>query len=141
MEPSQSGQLGTMINTQPSQQALPDPNVASLVPQASQQGQMSPDVAKATMGNATFLASHLLPKKDASQSDGKQPGDGSTAPSEPQGDTESKKETSDEPGIETRLTKQIDELKEQITNNHQLDEISAIRKELTDLLKEDGGQK
>lgn len=146
MEPNQSGQLGTMINTQPSQQALPDPNVASLVPQQSQaqqasSPQMDVNTAKSAMGNATYLASFLLPKKKGDTP--QQPGnsDASIGQQKPSEAPESPKEDKDESGIEARLTKQIDELKDQITNTHQLDEISRIRQELTDLLKEDGGQK
>lgn len=129
-------QLGTMINTQPSPQQLPDPNVASLVPQA---GAPNPaDQAKATLGNATFLQSLLLPKKDE-QSEGKQPVDGSTEPHNATQDTETPQEDKVESGMEERLMKQIDTLKEQIQNNHQQDEISKIKEELTRLLSEDDG--
>lgn len=135
MEPNQSDQLGTMINTQPSQQALPDQNVASLVPSPS----ANADNAKATLGNATFLQSLLLPKKeDANQQGDKQPSDTSEEVQNPSQDTETPKEEKDESGLETRLTKQIDTLSQQITNQHQSDEIARIRQELNELLKDDG---
>lgn len=144
--------LGQMINTQPSQQAFPDPNVASLVPaqgqpqtaQPQQEGMpqqpMTADIAKAALGNATYLASFLLPKKKGDTAT-KPPEDTSTEPKTPPQATEPQKDDKTESGLETRLTGQINDLKDQITNTHQLDEISRIRQELTDLLKEDGGQK
>lgn len=138
MEPTQSGQLGTMINTQPSPQQLPDPNVASLVPQ--QGGQlMDVNVAKAALGTATHLQSFLLPQK---KGDAKPAEEGSIDPQNAPGDVSAPKdEEKADKGMEERLMKQIDQLKEQITNNHQSDEISRIRQELTDLLKDDGEQK
>lgn len=129
-------QLGTMINTQPSPQALPDANVASLVPQ-----QTNAEQAKATLGNATFLQSLLLPKKETSQpSEGTAVKDTSMEPQNAPQDTETPKENKGESGMEERLMKQIDTLKEQITSNHQQDEISKIREELTKLLSEEDGQ-
>lgn len=136
MEPNQSEQLGTLINTQPSQQALPDQNVASLVPQQS--ASTGAEQAKATLGNATFLQSLLLPKKEDTQQDSKQSEGDSTEPQNAPQDTETPKEEKDESGLETRLTKQIDTLSQQITNQHQSDEIARIRQELTELLKDDG---
>lgn len=138
-----------MISTQASPQALPDPNVASLVPAQAQpqQGQspaMDANASKAAMGNATYLASFLLPKKkDGGSKQDDKPADATDTPGKPQdapGEEKPENKDSGSSGMEERLMRQIDELKGQITNNHQSDEINRIRQELTDLLKEDGEQ-
>ncbi len=137
-----SNQTGLLINTQPAPQQLPDPNAASLVtPQ--QQGSMSPDQSFAALGFATHVSNQALMAEHGVQSgeQTKQSEDNSTSPQNVPGDTESPKEDKKESGMEERLMKQIDDLKSQITNNHQSDEISRIRQELTDLLKEDGQEK
>lgn len=133
MQPDSTGQ---MINTQPSPQQLPDPNVASLVP--TQGSQMSPDQSMAALAFATHISSKALMAEHGVQSG--QP-DGATAPQDAPEDTQpAPAEEKAESGMEARLIKQIDTLKEQITNNHQSDEIARIRQELTDLIKEDHGE-
>ncbi len=132
-----------MINTQASPQALPDPNVASLVPAQdgqSQQQPMNADDAKAALGNASFLQRFLLPQKkgdetvqDVSKPSEDDSAEGKTAPADA---PEPKKEEADESEVETRLTKQIDELKGQIKDIRQQHEIDKISQEVGELKNE-----
>lgn len=102
-----------------------------------QQSQMNHGDAKASMGIATFLQSHLLPQKQPGQDQAQAPQTPEIVPQPPTNQETSNDTANQMSGLEERIMSEIGALKEEIKKAQPQDsnkEIEALKKEIEQVL-------
>lgn len=117
MQP-QTQATGQLINTQPTPQGQPDPNVASLVPDPTQ----GANQAKANLGLVTTMQDHLM-KYKASQN---QPQKGTPQDNKQQPEQKTQYQTKEIDALRTEFEKKIEDMKKGITDEIKADIKTAL---------------
>lgn len=144
--PPQSQPTGTLLNTQPAPQQLPDPNGAVSLSQPQGQQPISSKLGTALGFATNLLHQHLAatsPKKPSTNDqqnsqNGQKQGD---QEAKPEDKTEPKEEPKEDVGkkmsdLELSLTEKLDSIRKELKGDHKR-EVDALKKQIEDALKDE----